>query len=67
MLVSGILELDPDMIGTPNVYVHSYAEVWARRYHTLEFSVFFTYKEIFLREKQRIATLYSCFLRKTIV
>jgi similar to stage IV sporulation protein len=43
MLVSGILELDPDMPGTPNVYVHAYAEVWARRYHTLEFSVPFTY------------------------
>jgi len=45
MLVSGILELDPDMPGTPNVYVHAYAEVWARRYHTLEFAVPFAYDE----------------------
>ncbi|MCL1863832.1 MAG: sporulation protein YqfD [Defluviitaleaceae bacterium] len=43
MLVSGILELEPDTPGTPNVYVHAYAEVWARRYHTLEFSVPFIY------------------------
>ena len=45
MLVSGILELEPDMPGTPNVYVHAYAEVWARRFHTLEFSVPFSYEE----------------------
>jgi len=45
MLVSGVLELDPDMPGTPNVYVHAYAEVWARRYHTLEFQVPYTYEE----------------------
>jgi similar to stage IV sporulation protein len=45
MLVSGVLELNPDMPGSPNVYVHAYAEVWARRYHTLEFSVPFTYEE----------------------
>ncbi|MCL2224194.1 MAG: sporulation protein YqfD [Defluviitaleaceae bacterium] len=45
MLVSGILELDPEMPGSPNVYVHAYAEVWARRYHTLEFSVPFAYEE----------------------
>jgi len=45
MLVSGILELDPNMPGTPNVYVHAYAEVWARRYHTLEFFVPFIYEE----------------------
>jgi len=45
LLVSGILELDPEMQGSPNVYVHAYAEVWARRYHALQFSVPFAYEE----------------------
>jgi len=45
MLVSGILNLDPTMPGSTNVYVHAYAEVWARRYHTLQFSVPFEYEE----------------------
>lgn len=45
MLVSGILELDPEMPGTPNVYVQAAAEVWARRFHTLTFSVPLTYEE----------------------
>lgn len=39
MLVSGILELEPDNPGSPRVYVHAYAEVWARRYHPIEFIV----------------------------
>jgi similar to stage IV sporulation protein len=43
MLVSGILELDPNLTGSPLVYVHAYAEVWARRYHTMEITVPFTY------------------------
>ncbi|MDR0272750.1 MAG: sporulation protein YqfD [Clostridiales bacterium] len=45
VLVSGILELEPGNPGAPTVYVHAYAEVWARRYHTLEFSIPFTYDE----------------------
>ena len=45
ILVSGIVKLDPENPGSPNVYVHAYAEVWARRYHTLEFSVPLTYEE----------------------
>jgi similar to stage IV sporulation protein len=45
MLVSGVLELDPDNPASPTVYVHAYAEVWARRYHSLEFFVPFTYDE----------------------
>ncbi|MCL1843428.1 MAG: sporulation protein YqfD [Defluviitaleaceae bacterium] len=45
MLVSGILELNPEMPGSPNVYVHAYAEVWARRYHSMEFLVPLTYDE----------------------
>jgi similar to stage IV sporulation protein len=43
MLVSGILELDPTVTGSPLIYVHAYAEVWARRYHTMEITVPFTY------------------------
>ncbi|MCL2215950.1 MAG: sporulation protein YqfD [Defluviitaleaceae bacterium] len=45
MLVSGILELEPDTPGTALVYVHAYAEIWARRYHPIEFSVPFAYEE----------------------
>jgi len=45
MLISGILELEPDMPGTQLVYVHAYAEVWARRYHPIEFAVPLTYSE----------------------
>lgn len=45
MLVSGIIELEPDMPDTPIVYVHAQAEVWARRYHAIEFAVPFTYQE----------------------
>ena len=45
MLISGILELEPDMPGTSLVYVHAYAEVWARRYHPIEFTVPLTYQE----------------------
>ncbi|MCL2285846.1 MAG: sporulation protein YqfD [Firmicutes bacterium] len=47
MLISGILELEPDTPGTPLVYVHAYAEVWARRYYPIEFTVPFTYSEKF--------------------
>jgi len=43
MLVSGRMELEPDTPGTPVVYAHAYAEVWARRYHSMEFSVPLTY------------------------
>jgi len=45
MLISGILELESDTPGTPLVYTHAYAEVWARRYHSIEFLVPFTYSE----------------------
>lgn len=45
MLVSGILELVPDTPDTPLVYVHAHAEVWARRYHPIEFTVPFVYLE----------------------
>lgn len=43
MLVSGKLELVPDTPGSPIVYVHAQAEVWARRYHSIEFTVPLTY------------------------
>jgi len=45
LLVSGILELEPDNPTSPVVYVHAQAEVWARRYHPIEFTVPFTYHE----------------------
>jgi len=45
LLVSGILELVPDTPDTPMVYVHAQAEVWARRYHTIQFTVPFTYQQ----------------------
>jgi len=43
LLVSGVLELVPDTSDTPLVYVHAQAEVWARRYHPIEFAVPLTY------------------------
>ena len=43
MLVSGILELGVDTGMPSTVYVHAYAEVWARRYHSIEFTVPLTY------------------------
>jgi len=45
MLVSGILELGVDMGMPSTVYVHAYAEVWARRYHPIEFTVPFVYSQ----------------------
>jgi len=45
MLVSGILELGVDT-GMPSyAYVHAYAEVWARRYHPIEFTIPLAYTE----------------------
>ena len=62
MLVSGILELDPDMPGSPNVYVHAEAEIWARRYHNLEFSVPFMYEEkVFTGETSKRRSLQLLF------
>jgi len=45
MLVSGILELGVDTGMPSTVYVHAYAEVWARRYHSIEFAIPLTYHE----------------------
>jgi len=45
MLVSGIIELGEDTGVPETVYVHAYAEVWARRYHPIEFSIPLTYTE----------------------
>jgi len=45
LLVSGRLELSPDMPDNQIVYVHAQAEVWARRYHPMEFSVPFVQQE----------------------
>jgi len=51
LLVSGILELTPDTPDTPLVYVHAQAEVWARRYHPIEFAIPFIYQEKFYTGK----------------
>ena len=45
LLVSGALELVPDTPDSPMVYVHAQAEVWARRYHAIEFTLPLTYQE----------------------
>ena len=45
LLVSGVLELVPDTPDTPMVYVHAQAEVWARRYHPIEFIIPLAYSE----------------------
>ena len=64
MLVSGILELVPDTPDTPLVYVHAHAEVWARRYHPIEFAVPFTYLEkVFTGKTATSRTLQLLFLQ----
>jgi len=45
MLVSGIIELGVDTGMPSTVYVHAYAEVWARRYHSIEFAVPLAYAQ----------------------
>jgi len=45
MLVSGMLELGVDTGNPTTMYVHAYAEVWARRYHPIEFAIPLTYTE----------------------
>ncbi|MCL2356952.1 MAG: sporulation protein YqfD [Defluviitaleaceae bacterium] len=58
MLVSGILELDPENPGSTLVYVHADAEVWARRFHSLNFTVELTYEtKIFTGRTTRQRTL----------
>jgi len=64
MLVSGILELVPDTPDTPLVYVHAHAEVWARRYHPIEFTVPFVYFEkVFTGQTTANRTLQLLFLQ----
>ena len=63
MLISGILELEPDTPGTPLVYVHAYAEVWARRYYPIEFAIPFTYSEkVFTGQRATSRSLQLLFL-----
>lgn len=45
MLVSGILEIGIETGMPSQVYVHAYAEVWARRYHTIEFAIPLAYAQ----------------------
>ncbi|MCL2364054.1 MAG: sporulation protein YqfD [Defluviitaleaceae bacterium] len=45
ILVSGMLQISPDDPGTEIVFVHAYAEVWARRYYPIEFSVPLNYAQ----------------------
>jgi len=45
LLVSGILEIGAETGNPSTVYVHAYAEVWARRYHSIEFTVPLTYTD----------------------
>ena len=54
LLVSGVLELEPDVPGTPMVYVHAYGEVWARRYYPIEFTVPFDYTEKFFTGQRAV-------------
>ncbi|MCL2049911.1 MAG: sporulation protein YqfD [Defluviitaleaceae bacterium] len=67
MLVSGILELDPNMPDSPLVYVHAYAEVWARRYHTLEITVPLTYDiKVFTGRTKNTRAVQLLFANKRI-
>jgi similar to stage IV sporulation protein len=46
MLVNGMLQLQPSTGGDPEIiYVHAYAEVWARRYYPIEFIIPLTYEQ----------------------
>jgi len=45
LLVSGIIELGAETGNPSYVYVQAHAEVWARRYHTIEFDVPLTYTQ----------------------
>jgi similar to stage IV sporulation protein len=45
MLVSGALEYQSDKYGLSVNYVHAYAEVWAKRYTPVVFTVPYTYTE----------------------
>jgi len=68
LLVSGILELDPNMPGTALVYVHAYAEVWARRYYPIEFAVPLTYTErIFTGRTVRHRALNFLFIQNAVL
>jgi len=63
MLVSGRLELEPDMPGSQVVYVHAFAEVWARRYHPIEFAVPFVQNEkVFTGETKAVRAVEFLFL-----
>jgi similar to stage IV sporulation protein len=44
-LVSGMLQLQTNTGEPELVYVHAYAEVWARRYYPIEFIIPLTYEE----------------------
>jgi len=45
MLVSGYLQIQPDMPDPEYVYVHAYAQVWARRYYPIEFAIPLSYEQ----------------------
>jgi similar to stage IV sporulation protein len=62
MLVSGILQLDPEAPDSPLVYVAAAAEIWARRYHEFEFSVPLSYEhKVFTGETARRYALQLLF------
>ena len=64
LLVSGVVDLEPDTPGTPVLYVHAYAEVWARRFYPMEFAVPFTYsKKIFTGQTAKSRAFRLLFLR----
>ncbi|MCL2456546.1 MAG: sporulation protein YqfD [Defluviitaleaceae bacterium] len=66
-LVSGILELDPEQPGSQLIYVHAYAEVWARRYHTIEISVPFAYEQkIFTGREKNFRSINFLFAKTKI-
>ncbi|MCL2605109.1 MAG: sporulation protein YqfD [Defluviitaleaceae bacterium] len=45
MLVSGMLQIQSETEGPAIIYVHAYAEVWARRYYPIEFIVPLEYQQ----------------------
>ncbi|MCL2499364.1 MAG: sporulation protein YqfD [Defluviitaleaceae bacterium] len=45
MLVSGMLQIQSETEGPAIIYVHAYAEVWARRYYSIEFAIPLFYQQ----------------------
>jgi similar to stage IV sporulation protein len=68
MLVSGMLQIQSETEGPAIIYVHAYAEVWARRYYPIEFIVPLNYTQrVFTGRTTRRYGVQFLFGKKPIV